>query len=395
MYPAQDQTGSAAEPATRRIPGPEELPGIEGFYVLTGRGELGRYDLDGVFRPEPALTATLSDMVHRFLHAYRSGDASRLALGLVSNTVVPRPWRSATLVLADAALRAIYRTGNDTNAPLTAFQRRNRLKSVFQGMELLLDTRKASQPQYPRFCPLLFAPEASSETLGRRYGIDYVDARRTLEVLDFTALFTPEEKRRPALSRMVIDMRRAQIAPEVRHEPGLTLVEDTPPPDPGTAADSGRSPWQDEPEPRDACFNDGDPVTYWLLGWFAPFDQLNDLQRQFIARGHTVTKRSPGATLIEQGSRDDVSIYLIQGTLELEAFDGRRTTVTGGTRRARLPISQLRPHAYTVTAVTEVTFTLFSQETVRELTRVAGAGRDESGIELSEGAGGEAGIRVS
>jgi len=403
MHPAQDHTDTTAARTARKSPGPCELPGIEGFYVLTAQSELGRYDNNGRFRAAPELTASLKDMTERLLHQYRSGDASSLAIGLVANIASSKPWRSATLVFSDAVLREVYHTSDDPDAPLTAFQKRNKLRSMFQGMELVLDTKKASQPQYPRFCPVLFAPEVSSEVLSGRYGIDYVDARHTLEVLDLMAVLDPELQKHSALSAMVLEMRRAKIAPELRHGPGLMLVEDASSgdrsaPDRGTAPAPDASPWEDEPEPRDICFNDGDPVTYWLLAWFAPFNELNDLQRQFVARGHTIMQRPAGTRLIEKGSQEDMSIYLVQGTLDLEAFDGRRMTITGGTRRASLPISQLRPHAYTVTAATEVTVILFSQVMVRELSRIGNALRSRPAIEVHEDVplpGAESGTQAS
>jgi CRP-like cAMP-binding protein len=112
-------------------------------------------------------------------------------------------------------------------------------------------------------------------------------------------------------------------------------------------------------------------VPYWLLARFSPFINLDDLQRQFVARGHTIRKKPAGVTLIELGSKEDITLYLIDGTLELEAFDGRTFKIVGGTYRAYLPVSQLRPHAYTVRAVTDVSVILVSQDMVREINRIA------------------------
>lgn len=201
------------------------------------------------------------------------------------------------------------------------------------------------------------------------------------------APLTPQEQRQPVLSRMVVEMARAGIAPELRHAPELKVVEsgrsdDDEAPETLRAADD--IPWKDEPDERQASFNDGDPVTYWVLSWFTPFSELNDLQRQFVARGHTVTKKPAGSTLIQRGSTDDRTLYLIEGTLELEAFDGRRMTITGGTRRAHLPVSQLRPHAYTVRATTGVTVMYVSQDMIREINRITTTYRSRPGIEVTE-----------
>lgn len=371
-------------------PLPELLPGIEGFYLLTAAGRLGRYQTDGSFREEPELSGCLTDKIAQVLRQYRSGEVNELALALITPNTPDQPWKSATLVFGDSTVREVFKVGDDAEAPLTSFQKRNKVKSVFQGMELVLDTRKVSQPQLSRFCPVLFVPEVNGETLRRRYNVGALDTRRAFEVLDMMAPFSPKEQRDPALTEMALEMSRAKIVPEVRQAPELMLVENAAASGTGdeggslTADAAGIAPWENLPEDRNTCFNDGDPVTYWLLAWFAPFNELNDLQRQFLARGHVVTKKPAGSTLIERGSREDVTIYLIEGTLELEAFDGKKISVVGGTRRAHLPISQLSPHAYTIKAATDVSVILVSQAMVREVTRITTTYKSRPGIEVTE-----------
>jgi hypothetical protein len=384
---APKQSQAAVNDNTHKGPGPTLLPGIEGFYVLTGNGQLGRYQSDGSFANEPSLTARLGAQIQTVLQRYRDGDAAAASIGLVIRRKPDRPWHCASLIFSDAALREIYHTGEDPDAPLTSFQERNRVKSVYRGMELILDTRKASRPDYPRYCPVLFAPEADNTVLARRFGVDDIDVVNALEVLDLTAAQAPGDPPHPALTRMVVEMSQSKIAPELRSAPDLTLVES-----PGSAPESQwnepslfDSPWQDLPERRLASFSDGDPVTYWLLASFSPFNELNDVQRQFVARGHHVVKKPAGTTLIERGSTDDITFYLIEGTLELEAFDGRTMQIQGGTHRAHLPVSQLRPHAYTVRTLTPSTLFCVSQDMVRELNRISTTYRSRPDIEVSEG----------
>lgn len=372
----------------RTGPGPDVLPGIEGFYVLSPRGKLGRYCEDGRFSEEPALTRALAPKIEELLGRYRDQDAESPVIGLVTRNGGDQPWGVATLILSDDALRDVFSTGNERGAPLTAFQKRNKIKSVYRGMELLLDTEKSSQPGHPRFCPVLFAPEVGGGMLRRRHDVERVDTGDTLEVLDLLAAFNPAEHRAPAVSHMVETMRESGITPELRRPSELMLVDDadaTGPFGAGASApveeSSQADPWAYLTEERNICFNDGDAVPYWLLGWFAPFDGLNDLQRQFVARGLTVEKKRAGTTLIEIGSEEDKCVYLVEGTLELEAFDGRVTTVVGGTRHAHLPLSQLHPHAFTVRAASDVTVVFVRQSLVREINRVNSAYR---GIEATE-----------
>lgn len=369
-------------------PVPATLPGIEGFYCLTRDGDLGRYRADGGFVVEKELSAALSDKIDLLLRAYRRGNGDAAIALVMADTQGERPWRCASLVFSDNALHQYYRTSNDPDAGLTAFQKRNKTKSLFQGMEVLLDARDKSEPPYPVCCPILFAPEVGDDVLARRYGVEAVDAKSVLEVLNLMAPLAPHDRRHSYLTGMIMEMQRTRIAPEMRSGPELVLAATE-----GAAARNSQpagpahfeSPWS-EAEGRDhnVSYNDGDPVTYWLLGLFSPFNELNDLQRQFVARGYKVSKLRAGTTLIERGSQEDLSVYLIEGIIELEAFDGKKIEITGGTRRATLPISQLRPHAYTVRAATDVTVILISQKMIRDITRITTTYRNRAGIEVSE-----------
>lgn len=386
--PARERNAATIQYEPPRGPGPALLPGIEGLYVLTAAGVLGRYRPDGRFVEEPSLTQGLRSETAALWRRYRSSDPESIAVGLVTRRTLDKQWQCASLSFSDMALREIYRTSDDHGAPLTSFQKRNRTKSVYRAMELILDTRKASRPEHPRFCPVLVVPECDRDVLSRRYGVDDLDTVNALEVLDLADLSGPDAARHPELSRMVIEMTQSTIAPELRSAPDLMVIDNADPAQDGgwseTALPRYRDPWEDQPDGRLASFNDGDRVPYWLLGWFSPFNELNDLQRQFVARGHTVTKKRAGATLIERGSRDDISVYLIEGTLDLEAYDGRRMSIVGGTRRAHLPVSQLRPHAYTVRAATDVSVIVVSQDMVREVTRITTTYNSGPGIEVSE-----------
>lgn len=419
---AQERTGDNAPMKPVRGPGPALLPGIEGFFVLTAAGTLGRYQSDGRFVEEPAISARLGDATAALLRRYRSGDVERLAIALVIRKTPDKPWQGASLTFSDGALREIYGTGDDHAAPLTPFQKRNKVKSIYRGMELILDTRKASRPDLPRFCPVLVAPEYDHDELSRRYGVADIDTVNSLEVLDLMDPLSPEQQRHPTLSQLVVDMSRSKITPEMRSGPELKVVDNAGGASPGSPDDGPASfadpwgdkmvdnagsvtpgtpedgppsftdPWGEEEEQRIAAFSDGDPVPYWLLASFSPFNELNDVQRQFIARGHTVTRKAAGATLIERGSTDDVTCYLIEGTLQLEAFDGRTMQIVSGTRRAHLPVSQLRPHAYTVKAATDAMVVFVSQDMVREINRIATTYKSRPSIEVTEEGPGSAGI---
>lgn len=110
-----------------------------------------------------------------------------------------------------------------------------------------------------------------------------------------------------------------------------------------------------------ACFRDGDVVTSWLLGWFSPFNELTDAQREIVAGYETVRELEAGARLVEPGFEDDACIYLVEGKVALVAEDGATMHVSGGTKRSRLPVSGLMPREHTVTAMTDVSVIAFSR----------------------------------
>jgi hypothetical protein len=145
---------------------------------------------------------------------------------------------------------------------------------------------------------------------------------------------------------------------------------------------------------HESCFNEGDAVTGWLLEWFSPFNELTDTQREIIAGYETIRKAAGGTRLIEQGSWEDICIYLVEGSLTLTGPDGGTMLIKAGTRRSRLPISILAPHVYGVAAATDVSVIAFSQKLVRKVIEISttytstGPGRngDASTAAISNGA---------
>lgn len=395
-------------------PGPRLLPGIEGFYVLSSDGMLGRYELDGRFSEASWLSARLADQTAALRRRYQDQDSASATLALIVRKKTGREWQSASLVFSDRVLGEIYRTGNEPGAPLTAFQRRHKTQSVYRGMDLLLNTRQRSDPQQAQFCPLLVTPAASAELLSQRYGVDDLDTVNALEVLDLLAPLDPATRRDPVLAQLRMDMVRAGIDPRRRRGADMKLVEEHAAPAPAVSEPpvARAGPWPDEedrwqgggavredhapeylpPLPR-VTLGHGDALCAALLGWFMPFNELSDAMRESLAARLRISRSRAGSILIEQGSQDDRTLLLVDGALEVEAFDGRVTTIEAGTRRARQPISQLRPHAGTVRAQSDVSVSEVSQGTLRELYRLAATGRRRSGIEVYEsdvlpGAGG-------
>jgi len=169
----------------------------------------------------------------------------------------------------------------------------------------------------------------------------------------------------------------------------------------GRRADSGAAPREAAPAPAAADsvlveteanaevqpipeLKDGDPVTAEVLARFSPFDKLPEQRRESLAEGLSVSRKPAGKLLIERGSLEDTTLYLLEGSLVLKASDGKKVTIESGTPRAGLPICQLWPHAYSVKTATPVMVVILSQTMVRDATQSVTSNDSGMGIEVSE-----------
>jgi hypothetical protein len=128
-----------------------------------------------------------------------------------------------------------------------------------------------------------------------------------------------------------------------------------------------------------------EPPSCRAPGWGTPFDGLSDPVHRLLARQQRFVSRPAGTVLVTRGTFEDDSIYLIEGSVRIEAYDGKTFEVAAGTRDAHFPISVLRPHAYTVTAVSDVSVIPLDRQMIDELTRIVASHGSVPGIEVSEG----------
>lgn len=366
----------------KQQPAPVQLPGqcaggdrepsrLTGLYLLTNEGVLCRFDAAGDPLPDEALTRELGFRLQAVLHQYRVGAVEGLALGLIVETEPDESWNTDTLIVRHREAGDRLAGGGEPDAAATEQGKQYRATTVYQGMGLLLGPDREYRPGARLCCPVLFQSEVDRGMLCERYGIELALNRGVYEVLDLAAPFSGNNRAPRGLITMVGRMRRALSDGDsclVQSAAGAPAAA----PDPPEAAPLAGVGMDLVPEPlHDACFNEGDAATGWLLEWFSPFNELTDTQRDIIAGYETIRKASGGTRLIEQGSRDDTCIYLVEGSLALTGPDGGTMIVRAGTRRSRLPISVLSPHVYDVTAVTDVSVIAFSQKLVRRIIEIS------------------------
>jgi len=343
---------------------------LAGLYLLTNEGTLARFDSTGAVVLEPDLSAKLAFRLRAVLNQYRSGAVEDLTIGLVVDPGLDLRWGTGTMVFGDRLLNELFDAGRVAGMPLTLYERSNKTKTIVQGMELVLNKRKLHRSSAQYFCPVLFIPEVDNMILCERYGVDFVNDQGLYEVLDLAAPFASNKQLPDELLDMVRHMHRTQA--EIAAASRRRLYQEDPMDEHGFESASpmlSMLPGDVDPG-TDTCFKEGDAVTGWLLEWFSPFNELTDTQRDIVAGYEAIRKVKAGTRLVEQGSNEDACIYLVEGTLDLEGADGRSMRITGGTRRSRLPISVLTPHAYTITAVTDASFIVFSQKLIRMITEI-------------------------
>lgn len=89
------------------------------------------------------------------------------------------------------------------------------------------------------------------------------------------------------------------------------------------------------------------------------FDRLSDLEPSDLVRLAErlhLFEAPRGTRLLELGSNEDNTLYLVDGEVELLAQDGNRRTLRAGEPGARRPLSRLRPSQYRVSALGNVRF---------------------------------------
>lgn len=388
----------------------KELPDIQGCYLLTPAGTLGRYGSDRRFQPDNELSQSLAAPIDRLLQEYRgTHDARWMRLGVVHADRSDKPWKTATLAFADDVLRRLYPTTAARDGRMTSFQLRNREHSVFRGMELLLDYRDPAIADIPYYCPVLVY---RGTTLA--YYLPWPerplrenDSRIVaIEVVDLLTGLARSQRNVPGAADLVAAERDALVRPDRRREPELGLVENSGPRTPPDVA--AIDPYAGEEgtqvlaefEARHVAngFRDWDYAA-WFRAHSPPssrerfgrqlapvggyrfraaddlriFERLEGLGRaalQLIAAKNPVFRAPAGTLLLDAGTRDSWNLYLLSGEVELAASDGSHDRIAGGSAGARRPVAFLKPRVCSVTAGTEVEFLWLYEPMVEAVRRL-------------------------
>lgn len=381
------------------------FPGLVGFYVLTPEGQLGIFDQDRKFVLDDKLTKAFTDYNMRYLMAYlRNPEQGNFRLAIIHHTQEKRPWGSETLLLEKHIVRRLYPvTGMTTELDLTAFQKKNREKSIYRGMELFLEYKDTSSPDMPVYCPVLYdrsttlddyAPILDRSVTSADRDTSVVEVINLLAAIPLGRRFAPEiailkEKiyqgivkkgmRKSAEFTLIEDIRRNSLAAreldagdpygdiDKRAERQVTLNSATAG---GNKAGNAGAAASDSALIRSigsTLVGRPEPVDSATLKLFAKFRGLDHEKLDALADRCLVYKVPPGTRLLERGTSDAWNLYLLEGTVQLVAADGVEKFIEGGTDTARNPISYLKPRMYTVVAMTRVAFLWIDDRLIEEI----------------------------
>jgi hypothetical protein len=344
-----------------------EQANLSGIHILTPRGQLGYFDEQKKFLIDIGLSAAFADYNTRFIQTYlQSPNNADLRVALAYQPPTPRRWNSETLLLTRHMVHTLYPAFQTRRDELTEFQKRNREMSIYRGIELLLAYRTDLAPNSSVYCPVLI----NRHTQLDRYQMD-VDvepgqpaAVPVFEVLNLVGLVPLRKRNTPEIHELHQRIYQRAIDKRRRRPIEMQLIE-------SGRRDSSRpeNSFRDLSAPRQSnaisrsetgirglAGSDIETVDTNQLREFerfrsVPFDRLDRF-------GHGLETKTapPGAVIAERGGSDDWNYYLLQGVVQLEAEDGGKHIIEGGTSEARAALANLKPRRYRVTAVTTVKY---------------------------------------
>jgi hypothetical protein len=208
----------------------KSFSGLTGFYVLTSDGQLGAFGLDGEFVVDDKLTRAFADYNRRFLMSYlQSPEKGNFRLAIIHRTQEKRPWGSETLLLEKNIVRRLYPMTGTTELDLTVFQKKNREKSIYRGMEIFLEYKDASTPDLPVYCPVLYDRGRTLDDYAANLDRPVTSADRetpVVEILNMLAGIPMGKRYTPEIGILKEKIYQGIVKKGMRKSAEFTLIED-------------------------------------------------------------------------------------------------------------------------------------------------------------------------
>lgn len=354
-----------------------------GLYVLTAEGALGAFSVDQKFQIDREATDALqtAQMNLALLREQLTrGDTERFRVAVIGRAPCARDWGDLSMFLEESVVRDLYPVSGLVAAGLTAFQKKNQEKSVYRGMELLLEYRRLQYPDTPVYCPVLFD---RGLTLSNYRGIsecvmpENADAR-AVDVLNLVSVAPAAKHNAAMVAKIKARQHAALIHKEWRRAGQFEVVSmargtsPSPSPLPGSY---GKVEHRNE-QPIGLTEQDGEELRLaqrlaltqqWqelavpeaaahTLRAYNHFQSLSPAALDLIASKALLFTARPGTRLLQQGTSTPWNLYLQEGQVQLASGDQMTRIVEAGTIAAKSAIAFLKPRKYTVTALTNTRF---------------------------------------
>jgi hypothetical protein len=387
-YDGAYDAGSAAKPIDKEFLGRRSLnvistlPDPSGLYVLTPQGNLGVYlspnTDNNKFSLDIELSTKLFEHVAGFLKSYLANpDGSSARVAIIYNSVEKKPWGHATFYMEESVVRDVYPVagllvGSVSNT-LTTFQKRNREKSIYRGLETLLAHKADSNLAI--YCPVLFDRNTTLDcylsALDR--GVQEGDRNTpVLEVLNLVATVPVLARNSPAILDLREKLHAVLIKSHMRKESGLAVADSETWKAP-TVEWKGRASASADVTKKVPDFtrlhvtDRHTDIERWLeqpprvidpmaLRGFFNFRELTDHSLSQVAEQCPVYRAPAGTRLLERGASDKWNLFLVSGSLLMQPLDSAPLLIESGTESAASPVSFLKPRKYQVVAKTQVNF---------------------------------------
>jgi len=396
----------------------EAIPDLANFIILLPNGKLGIYRDTGEFVVQQKFTDLFAEHIRDLLKTYQDNpDADGYRIAIVYPTREDKPWKSATLALETDILRRLYPSGGTRDRELTSFQKRNIEKSVYQGMELLMEHHDEALPGVQIYCPVLFFRQTTLDDYLPILGREQLptDAKTpVLEVLNFLAPISIGRRNTEGIGKLTKVIYEGVIHKGVRKN-AYGFLGQKGKSAPGGAA-SGAAIGEDISSKADQAFSSifgqrsGEGYSGWMkthcseetrqrvgrwlvepykyidphkLRFFSQFRDLSLDGLVLLADRHPIFQAPIGTQLLARGTNDKWNLYLLEGTVQLEAEDGEKIIVEAGTPRAAAPVASLKPRMFNVTTMTPTKFLWIMDTLVSTMTEIDRERREKNSDELT------------
>ncbi len=359
------------------------IPNPAGLYVLNGKGELGFFGPDAKAQLDVELSHAFANHNKEFLKAYLlDPTAEKRRLAIIYRSAEAKAWGPVTFFLEDFVVRELYPVGGKVGGALTSFQQKNREKSVYRGMEVLLEAKSDIAPNCPVFCPILVDRGTRLSQYSDVLGHDPSEADKAspvIEVVNLVATIPIARRESEAVLKLRERLTRGIIHKDQRHERVYEVIAGR---DhwmaQGSADDAFADLDRDQRLDRDLTLSAEDlaklheserldkierwlvnplkPVDAGTLRRFAQFRELDESVLVGLAARTFMYAAPPGARLLDRGLSDAWNMFLLEGTVMLTPEDGVGALLEGNTEKASYPVSFLKPRKYDVDAQTSVSF---------------------------------------